>query len=419
MKKILLLLILLTLSLSAQYLKMQESINKTLANHPDIKTFMLKIAQSEQGYQSSRSDYLPQITLQGEYDPLKTYVLPVNGVFNTLDDKGYSLGVTLKQKIWDFSKTRSKIEVADTERSIAELSLKDAESLMVYRVKALYELMIVQQAAIEVRCKDVEAKKALYNQAKALVAQGLKTKADSSRFLSAFYLAKENLAITQGVFDKARATLSLYMGEAIQADVTLESNLLRRDDIVLAESTLLTEKMLQNSPQLKIASQNIHKNELLYTSAKATRYGSIDAIASYTHQNTLNTYDTNLVGVNLTIPLYAGGRISSEVQQARIGTSIAKEQRDSKVLALRDELSTLLIDMKRYAQTIEVKQVQLASAQATKEIVEARYKEGLTTYIEVLDAISLSLNAELGLLETWQNRSSALNRINYLIGTTQ
>ncbi len=408
-----------TISLSAQYLKLQESINKTLANHPDIKTFMLKIAQSEQGYKSSRSDYLPQITLQGQYDPVRTYVLPVNGEFSTINDDGYSAGVTLKQKIWDFSKTHSKIEMAEVEHAIAKLSLSDAQALMTYRVKLLYEQMIVQQEAIEVRRKDMEAKNALYNQAKALVAQGLKTEADSSRFLSAFYLAKENLAVSQGIFDKARVTLSLYMGEAIQADVILESNLLRRDDIVLAESALLAEQMLHNSPQLKIASQSVHKNELLYSSVKASRYGSIDAIASYTHQNTLNTYDTSLVGVSITVPIYAGGRISSEAQQARIGASIAKEQRNSKVLTLRDELSALLVDMKRYSQTIETKQAQFASAEATKEIVEARYKEGLTTYIEVLDAISLSLNAELGLLEAWQNRSSALNRINYLIGSAQ
>jgi outer membrane protein TolC len=279
--------------------------------------------------------------------------------------------------------------------------------------------MIVQQEGMNVRRKDIEVKEALYHQAKALAAQGLKTEADASRFLSELYLAKENLAITQGTFDKARATLSLYIGETIEENVTLQSHLLRRDAIVLPEKSLLIEQMLQNNTQLQIASQSIHQNELLYNSAKAAHYGSIDAIASYTHQNTLNTYDTSLVGVSITIPLYSGGRISAEAQQARIGTGIAKEQRDSKSLALRDELNTLLIDMKRYALTIEAKQAQLTFAEETREILEARYQEGLSTYIEVLDAMTLCLNAKLGLLETWYNRSTALNRINYLTGTAQ
>jgi outer membrane protein TolC len=49
-------------------------------------------------------------------------------------------------------------------------------------------------------------------------------------------------------------------------------------------------------------------------------------------------------------------------------------------------------------------------------VLDARYKQGLSTYIEVLDANALYLDAKLGLLEAKYAKSSIVNRIVYLQG---
>lgn len=405
-----------SLPLMAQTLTMQECVEKTLSSHPDIKIFMLKVAQSEESYRASRSDYLPQVTLLGEYDPFRTYVMPQNGTFQTIDDDGWSAGAVVQQKVWDFSKTSSQMEAAQKEQKIAELSLNDAKAAMVYKVRSLYALMVVQREAVAVRHKDMEAKKALYEQANALVKQGLRTEADASRFLAAYFLAKDNLGIAEASLDKARTTMALYIDAPVPEDVELESDVIERGVFTIEDDPVLQDEMLKNNLQIRIASESIDKSQLQYRAARASHYGSIDAVASYTRQDTLNRYDTSLVGVTLTIPLYAGGRIGAEAQQARIGMDIAKEQRVSRIIALREELDALLIDLKRYEKSIEAKEAQLNSAEATRKVLEARYKEGLSTYIEVLDATALSLNAELGLLEAWYGWEIAVNRIDYLIG---
>ena len=76
----------------------------------------------------------------------------------------------------------------------------------------------------------------------------------------------------------------------------------------------------------------------------------------------------------------------------------------------------MLIDLKRYENTIIAKKSQLEASVATKELINARYTEGLVTYIEVLDATALELSSELGLLEAYFSRSMAQNRIKYLTG---
>jgi outer membrane protein TolC len=161
---------------------------------------------------------------------------------------------------------------------------------------------------------------------------------------------------------------------------------------------------------------SVEKNRLLHQSAKSAHFGSIDLVASYDRFDTLNKYNSDFVGVSYNVPIYTGGRLSALEQKAKIGTMIAQEQESSDRLALQEELRSLVIDIKRYGKTVKAKKAQLSSAQSTKKVLEARYKEGLATYIEVLDSISLVLNAKLGVLEAYYSRSLALERIEYLKG---
>jgi len=405
---------LLSLSLLAsETLTLQKSIDKVLQNYPDVKTFRLKVQQSEASYDSAFSAYLPQVDFQAQYNVTQTFIFPANGSFNTLDDSGWNAGVNLKQKVWDFSKTSSQVSASSVDKDISKLSLKELQSLLVFKVKSLYELMVVQSEAIDVRKKDLESKEAYYAQSLALVKQGLKTNADANRFLSSVYIAKDNLSIAQTSYEKAKESLSLYMDEKITDNVALERDFLQRE----FDSNQDTQKeVLETNYNLQIDAKNIEKNILLHKSAKAAHYGSIDVVASYNHIDTLNAYDSKLAGISLNIPLYSGGRVSAEAQKAEIGAQISKEQKRSRELYLKEELSNLLLDIHRYNKTVAAKKAQLSAAKSTKDVLDGRYQEGLSTYIEVLDATSLVLNAELGLLEAYYSRALSIDRIDYLKG---
>lgn len=413
MKKYLLFYLFLSIGLFAQTLTLQESIRRTLAHHPDVKTFMLRIQQAEQGLNIAYADYLPQLDLSATYNPTQTYVLPQNGTFHTVDDNGWNAGVTLHQKVWDFSKTSSLVEASKIDEDISKLSFHELKALLAYKVKSLYELLVVQKEAIRVREKDLEAKKAFHAQSKALVTQGLKTHADANRFLSSVYAAEESLAIAKAAFEKAKVSLSLYMGSTIKSKVKLQSSVLKKN---IHMNKNVEREVLENNYKIKMDRLGVNRNELLHHSAQAAQFGSVDLIASHNRFNTLNSYNSDYIGISYNIPLYTGGRMSAQEQQAKIGYQIAQEQTATDILTLKEELRGLLIDIKRYEKTIQAKKSQLNSARSTQKEINARYKEGLATYIEVLDSTSLVLNAKLGVLEAYYLRSLALDRITYLKG---
>jgi outer membrane protein TolC len=413
MKKILLISLFVNILVGSELLTLQESIDKTLLNHPDIKSFELKITYAKKSYDSAFSEYLPQINLQAEYNPIQTFAIPSNGSIRTEDENSWSSGVYMKQKIWDFKKTSSKIKSTKVDEDISKLSLKDQKALMVYKVKSLYMQMILQKSSIEVRQKDLESKKAYLKQANALVEQGLKTTADASRFLASVYKAENNLAIAEASYHKVKNTLSLYMDEKIDDKVMLEDELIKQD---YSFGTDIVSNILDNNYQLKITSQNITKNNLLHKSAKASHYGSIDGYASFNHLDNLDDYDSKLVGVSIVIPIYTGGKTTSEEQKAQINTQISNSLRASKKLLLKEEIDALLIDIKRYNSTILAKKSEIDASSEAKKVLDARYNEGLTTYIEVLDASAVVLYAKLDLLQAYYSKSLSIQRIQYLQG---
>ncbi len=398
-------------NLNAQTLTLETCIQKALQTHPDIKKFVLQIERSKKEIEAVKADYRPQISVDAEYDPTKTYVMSVNGIFRTQNSDGWQAGITLKQKIWDFNRTSSLIKAKNVQKRTANLSLQDAEALLAYKVKLQYELALVQQNAISVRQKDLDAKQALYRQAKALVKQGMKTSADETRFMSSVYVAKDNLSIADSNLRKAETILSLYIGEPVTKDTKLEKDIIKSDAYLHNE-----RKMLEDSPVLKSLKANIKKNEFLYKAAKASHYGSIDAVVSYTYQDTLNAYDSVMAGIMFSIPIYTGGRISAETKQAFIDRQSARNEYKAKVLALKEEFESLIIDLKRYEHTIKARSSQLKAAEQTETVVKGRYKEGLATYVEVLDARALVLDAKLGLLQAGYDRSSTIHRLEYLQG---
>lgn len=413
MKKFIFVCFYLFLSISnAAELTLDECIEKAIKNHPDIKRLSLNVAKSRSSVDIAKADYLPQINLGAEYNPLNTFVMPQNGQFNTIEDKNYKVSAQLNQKICDFDKTTSTVKAYEKELNRADMTLQDSKALLVYNIKNYYNSALLQTKALKARQKDIQAKEELYKQSLALVKEGLKTEADSSSILSALYIAEDALAMTQADLNKALSWLSLYTGENIDAKTTLKEEPVSTKE----NESMLTGDILASNFLLKSKKEEIQRDALLYEAAKAQNFGSIDAVASYTHQDSLNEYDTSLVGVTLNIPVYSGGRISAQAEQAKISKEMAEESYNAQKLLLKEETTNLLIDLKRYRHTIKAKESLIESAKAAKKVIEARYKEGLSTYIELLDAVSVHLNAELGLLEAEFAINNIINRLEYLQG---
>ena len=414
MKRILAILTLFTIWAEAQTLTLKQCVDQALATHPDIQSFMLRLQQSEESVKSSRSAFLPQIVLHGNYDFQHTYALPVNGRFHTKDENGWSAGVGVRQKLWDFEKSSRLTDASKLGRAIAKARLQDARALMILRVRTAYLQLLVNRAAIDVYTKDLAAKQALYDQAKAMQKQGLKTGADALRFFAALEEAKDALSGAKSAYAQSKIALETLIGKSIPETVRFDAAPLAN---VAGQITIPNKAtLMKTNPKLAVARLEAKADEKRYLAAKAQRYGSLDLVADLSHVDTLSAYDTKQAGVQYSAPIFSGGKLSAEAQKAKIVMQIAAENIEVQKRSVLETYRKLKTEIAHLKQSLKAQQARIAAAKESAKLLSARYKVGMSTYIQLLDTQSVLLKARLALLQTRFRLADTLNRLQYLTG---
>jgi outer membrane protein TolC len=139
-----------------------------------------------------------------------------------------------------------------------------------------------------------------------------------------------------------------------------------------------------NTVQSREADVRIARSERLPSLAFQTSYGRVGYPSSW---STLDDFRTNsTVGLAMSLPIFTGGRLKADELVAR--ASVAETQAQ---LALTRELATLdtasaRTDLSAARATWESTAGVVQQAQRAYEIAELRYREGLSTQLELSDA---------------------------------
>ncbi len=395
--------------LNAKVLSLNSAIKQTLQHHPDLKAFALKVKAKQIGKDIITSTNYPQVNLKLNYNFKQTYALQGREGFKTTLHSGSSETLFLKQKIYDFGKTNALIRAAIIDTDISRLSLADLKGLFAYRVKLLYSNAALQSRVIKIKEANLRLKKLYYKRALALYKQGLKTKIDSERFLIEIEKAQDDISQAKANYKKAKSSLGLYMNRKLGNNISFNSNILKH----YINLHNISNKILDRNLQIKIENRKIAKSFQEYKAKKA-HFGTINLTASYSHINGLNSYNSKQVGIEADIPIYDGGHLSKEAELAKVNYQIAKLQKASKVISTKEDVQNLLLDIKRYNQNIKTAKAELKYSKDLKRVIAARYKEGLVTYLEVLDAIDEISNAKLGVLLSYYQRAILIDKLEYL-----
>jgi multidrug efflux system outer membrane protein len=115
-------------------------------------------------------------------------------------------------------------------------------------------------------------------------------------------------------------------------------------------------------------------------------------------------------------PLLDWGKNKSrvEAQQARVAQ--AKARYEGAVLNALREVSDALIDSKTYHAENEQRLKQIAASRNAAKLARARYNDGVSPYLEVLDVERSLYSAELDASDTYRQYLSALARLYKSLG---
>ena len=183
--------------------------------------------------------------------------------------------------------------------------------------------------------------------------------------------------------------------------------------------TLLSARLSQDlaREQIKYAETG-HMPTLGLTASTGMSNSKYDGYRAHTMSSTQDSIaGTTQVGLSLSIPLYSGGAVSSEVKQAEYSFVSASEKLESAHRSAVQTVRSSFNNVNASISSINAHKQAVVSATSSLDAMEAGYQVGTRTIVDVLDATTTLYNARQQLSDA--RYSYLINQLNikYALGT--
>jgi outer membrane protein len=356
-----------------------------------------------------QAQYLPTITFNAGATASRTDIKYIGSasIFRNggrENFEGYSYGVNLNQPIFR-QQIRAQLEQAKSQVAQADKQLVLAQQNLIIRSsKAYFDVLLAQDKVALIRAQK-EAVDKQKQQAQANFEVGTATITDVNEAQARFDLIQaQEIAALSDLEVKKRGVQSIigHMPaelKSVRTDLQpqMPEPMVMEDWVNMALQNNLSIAIQQQA--LDIATQEVERQN-------AGHMPTLDAVASYTDRyanGSANGFGSDLqdatIGLQLQVPLYQGGAVSSKVREAVANKDKAADdleaiRRQAELDARQAYLNlvTAVSQVKAYEQALNSSQSQLDST-------NLGYEVGVRNSVEVLNAQQQFFSAKRDLLQ--------------------
>lgn len=375
-----------SLPVVATAMTLDEAMVTTLDQNPNIRQAAQTVVSSKEGVVQARGDFMPSVTLSGS---TSRQVLEFDD--NTENRTHPKVGqVSLSQTLFaggqNVSAYRSARNLhlaskASEEVTIQRTLISAVEAYMnVLRDEEILDLQENQVAVLNTQLRATNAR----------FKQGEVTKTDVKQAEARLAGAKAQHVKAQGDLVTSETKLRNVLGvlpedmEWPQFDFPLPAAV---EDV--------RDEVLTNHPAIISALANLTSSKHLETRSKGTFLPTITATASASKNIDASgqDYDANVVGLNLSVPLFRGGKTFSEVRQAKSVKAQAQEQYEQTKRDVEQELvdafksfDTSKASLNSFQEAREAAQLAAEGIRREADLGERDVLDVLTTEQDLLQA---------------------------------
>ncbi|WP_026950488.1 TolC family protein [Algoriphagus mannitolivorans] len=401
-------------------LTLREAVEYAIENNPQTKNARLEVFVSKATQKEYTAPGLPQITgsYNLDYNPkIPVVFLPNQPPFGDPTNPSdviparfgvsYSsgLGINLSQMIFDGSFFVG-LRAAKTLQELTQYDLGKAENDVIESVKKAYFGVLVNQERIRLAQANLARIDSLVKETKALYEAGFVEKIDVSRVQ-----VQRNNTLTQyqrslTAWEVSKELLKLQMGMPLDVDILISESLIELNpkdqlpELLSIEGTTRVE-LNQINTQLEMSRLDLKNNTVQYMP-------SIDFNANFRRQGAGNTMETvfssdnwfssSLLGVSMQIPIFDGLSKSARIQRNRVQINQLENQRNFLTESIKNEIYSAKANLQNDLSILEVQEENLSLAKEVYDIATIKYREGVGSNLEVVEADADLIQAEINYL---------------------
>ena len=406
---------------------LDNCINYALSHQPSVQNSLINEKIVDHEIKNKLSDWFPQLNFNFNFQhnyKLQTSVFQGNtvhfGVVNTS-----SAQFSINQTIFNRDVLLASSTASDVRNQVQQLTSENKIDVVVNVSKAFYSVLAAQ-SQIDIVNEDItrlqQSKKDTYYQYKS----GVVDKTDYMRATIALNNALAERKRVEEQLKSSYAFLKEQMGCSPKSVLKLvyDTDKMENDISIDTTETINYEnrieyKLLRTGKRLQEANLNYYKWSFI---------PSLSAFGVYNY-NYLNdkfsqlyskAYPSSYVGLQLTFPIFQGGKRIQEIQQAELEV----DRYNYDLASLESRLNTQYVQaLSNYKSDLKNYNAQKENVELAKEVyntIQLQYKSGVKAYLDVITAEAQLRTTEVNyidalyrLLSSKLDLQKALGTVNY------
>ncbi len=399
---------------AAKTMSLVDVYHQALAHDPTLASALSANKAAQEIIEQGKALYRPTVNFNADASTSRTHIryLDSNVPAANSSFENYKAGVEARQPIYR-KQNLVQIEQSKTQVSLADKQYNLSQQELILRTTQAYFDVLLAQDKIDLIGAQKTAILGQLEQAKATFEVGTSTITDVNEAQ-----ARYDLILAQEIAAVNEHEIALRSVEAITGEIPNKLATVKSDIKVSVLSQTMQDWQqvtAQNNLNIQIQQDTLKLAEQEVERANAGHLPTLDAVASYSDSyangspsvfSAGNDLRNATIGLQLEIPLYAGGAISSRARQAVLNKQKALD--DIEIARRKTDLETQRAYFNLSSSIAQVKALDqaLISSQSQLDSTKLGYEVGVRTSVDVLNAQQQLFSAKRDLLQA---------RYNYLV----
>ncbi|MBO7068823.1 MAG: TolC family protein [Bacteroidaceae bacterium] len=425
-----------TLASAQESWSLQECIDYALKNNIQIQKNRINEEKGDVALWKNKGALFPSLSFSTShnvgYRPFTEVMAVVQDgqVTNTTSNVTYqgSYGLNASVTLWNGGIDYKNIKEQKLQNEIIKLQTEQSELSIQEQIAQLYVQIMYTKEALKVNEQLLKTAQSQYDRGVEMQSQGQMAKADVIQLEAQLSSAKYDIVNCQAQLENYKRQLKSVLELDINSNFDIKGEI-PSDEKVLAVIPSKQEaysRALANRPEIKSAELGIESAKMQLDIAKRAHYPTLRASASLGSNHSSgnanawgNQMKTNLsmsAGLTLSVPIFDNRQIASNIRNAKLQQINSQLDLQDKKTTLSNTIEQYWINANNNQQSYLAAQARVKSQEASYELLNEQFLNGLKNTVDVLQGRDNVINAEQSMLQSKYNTLLNMQLLKFYTG---
>jgi outer membrane protein, multidrug efflux system len=372
--------------------RLQQVIAQALDNNRDLRVAVLNIDKARAQYRIQRADLFPSVDLSGSQSASRSSASTSSSARSEVA-RTYAADVGVSSWELDlFGRIRSlKHEALETYLATAQTQRSTRMSL-VAEVAADWLSVAADQQRLALAQQTLASQRQTLRLTELQHQQGIVSGLDLAQVQTSVESARADVASYTTQLATSRNALDLVVGAPVAADALPQASALESGVALAPLPAPLESRVLLQRPDVLYAEHTLKSANADIGAARAAFFPTISLTAATGRSSTAlsSLFDagnrTWSFVPSISVPIFRAGALKAELDEAKITRDVTVAEYEQAIQTAFSEVADALATRAQLDERMDAQRALVDVTQRSYTLADARYRNGVDSYLDALDA---------------------------------